>query len=315
MHFARELVFWECREKVASETDVDIPYPDDPMRADPRPLKTFIDVRKRRHLEVLSKAIIPADMRDNEYARTDFYHKWCQFLAAYTKCYLTKGDDLLVALHGIVQDITETLNINIVAGMCTEYLITELCWQSDESQKPRRPPLKFSPSWSWISSTGPVQFAGCQPKFDPLNYSMASVSSVEVDMTPSGELIHASLRLHCGLIPTNHHYDSDFNSYEFALDLKHVPSILGCTEVKLQHDTAVFTHRFQHLQCYFVPLHYENGFKEASWALGMIIVPSEDHPGCYRRVGSCTQYDENRDSDWNKLEVYSAMEKRTIELV
>jgi hypothetical protein len=315
MHFARELVFWECREKVSSETDSNITYFDDTSMADLRPLKTFIDIHKRRHQEMPPRGVLPANIRENGYTHRDFYHKWCQFLSAYTQCYLTKGDDLFVALHGIVQDVTETLKITIVAGMCTEYLIAELCWLSARGETPRRPPLTFSPSWSWTSSTRPVIFAGCRPNFSPLNHCMASVSRIEVDMTPSEELVHASLFLNCGLIPMNHHYDVNTDSYELSLDLDRVPSTLGDIYASLEHDTAVFTQRFQHLQCYFLPLHYQPEVKYRSFAEGIIIVPSEDDTSSYRRVGYCMQYNQNTDPDWNKVDVYSAMAKRTIELV
>jgi hypothetical protein len=317
MHFARELVFWECREKLASETDASFPYLEDvsTTMTDPRPLKAFIDTHKRRHLGLSSSGVISANIGENQYAHTDFYYYWCQFLGAYTKCYLTKGDDILVALQGIVQDISETLKINIVAGMCTEYLIAELCWYSEMKEEARRPALAFSPSWSWISSTRLVKFAGCSRNFEPLNHCMASVSSFEVDTTPSGELTHASLSLDCGLIPLNHHYDADLDTYKFTLGPERAPWILGYIYAPLQHDTAVFTSRFQHLQCYFVPLYYSTDARWGSVAEGMTVVPSEDHPGCYRRVGYCFQHDRNTDPDWNKVEVYSAMEKRIIELV
>jgi hypothetical protein len=314
MHFARELVFWECREELASETDTTFSYSPRQTDEGPRELKSFIDINKRRHrLELLSGG---ANTRDDRYPYAEFYHKWSLFLGAYTKCHLTKGGDVLVALQGIVQDITEALEVNVISGMCAEFMVAELCWQTNIKNTPCRQPLAFSPSWSWISSTRPIYFAGCHRSFDPLKHCMASFVSAEVEIMPSGEPVDASLLLNCGLIPMNHHYDSVDDRYEFALDLEHVPPIPpNRTNVGLDHDSAVFTRRFQHLQCYFVPLCYESDPKYGSTAYGMTIVPSEDRPGSYMRVGYCCQYDNNKDPDWNKVETYRTMERRTITLV
>jgi hypothetical protein len=317
MHFARELVLWECREKVESETN---PYTSlhhmDPeiQGPDSQPLRTFIGFRRRSRLENSAKGAEFDKIGADRSSDVDFYYNWCQFRAVYTKCGLTKGDDVLTALQGIVQDVKEILNITMVAGMWERYMISELCWYNLMWETSCRPPPPHSPSWSWISSNKPIYSKGELSQYsEPLRHSMASVSSIQVGTTPSADFGCTSILLKCRLIPVSIDYQPILGSRKITLDTE---SFVRCWEhafLFFKDETAIVTRTHPHLQHYFLMLRFianEDHFTE-----GILVQPCDHRPRSFTRIGYWYFRDWKTAANWNMQDVYKSMEEQTIELV
>ncbi|KAJ4984167.1 heterokaryon incompatibility protein [Stagonosporopsis vannaccii] len=177
MHFARGMLYWECHELFASEL-----YPDG--YAIPNPLTQFFDFRllksKNFTTRILATCKILATRKNlrskdglaaslKSISLISIYRDWLKLRAMYTHCERTREEDMLVALAGIAEEVTNMLSVHLpavrkysrpetdnifIAGMWKPLLLTELCWSvairptgvADKPEKWR------APTWSWATS-------------------------------------------------------------------------------------------------------------------------------------------------------------------
>jgi hypothetical protein len=309
MHFANDILFWECQESFTSET-----HPNGhPDRYDDsigsRALKTWFDRYERRRVANGDSAV----EKHTELQSSDMlYSKWRQFLQFYTSCKLTVGADVLVALDGVSREIATTLQDEMIAGLWKRRMLSELCWRIFET-KPCRPPFRTAPSWSWASTTSSISFDHQRGSWS----SMAKVEQAYVDLSPSGALKHASLILRCHLIPINLECTRD--EYLPWLDL--TTKLAPCAVRTTLDDKAYwdFAGLYEDFGTYALLLQHNSSLDSGRCrAKGIIVRPAPGYaPGSYKRIGFCNMwyYTGPGHSTTEPEIIQECAELQTIELV
>jgi hypothetical protein len=300
LHFARELLFWECRESFTCEN-----YPDALTHwvTEARNLKLFLHEHKTR-----SATGTDTDPKDDH----RIYYRWCQFRAFYTNCQLSYGKDILVALRGISQEVADVLHDEMVVGLWKNFLIKELCWYCpDTSMNPRRPSYPGPcPSWTWVTSTKPTasNILFSHGALRSLG-SMAVVVDIRVDTTLSGDFSRASIIINCRLIPAS--YTSALTSIKHD---KHVELSDYPLHVYFDDAAPSAENSKSNLRCYLLILLF--GPYNAVVLEGLIIVPCTNSIRAYKRIGYFQFRDSTEPTKFSKInDFHDAMEEQTIELV
>jgi len=195
LHFARKLVFWECRDAITCETH-------------PEGLPGWIQSGNLEDDLYSLKRIVndlSQDLHDDiglrQESADEIYWCWCKFLALYTSFRLTKESDILVAIHGIAQDVGERIQDELVAGLWRKRLVQDLCWSIRYKKSfPRRPATWRGPSWSWVASAQPVRASRSGLSNTGESYELSNIVDVQVTMDASGNLARAVIMLRCRLL-------------------------------------------------------------------------------------------------------------------
>ncbi|KAF2821373.1 HET-domain-containing protein [Ophiobolus disseminans] len=208
MHFSRTQLFWECHEVIASEN-----YPSGlPLWALPSYRNS--PTRLKRHLYQLGLRRADLSLENHKVCRdasnldsqrlpdNELYFSWSAFRITYTKCAMTKEDDMLVAIQGIAQQFGHALGDQLVAGLWHSRLLEELCWFKLFAVKAPRPKWR-APSWSWASGTGTTWISNTLRfhRHCPTKEIWGDLVDVDVKANASGQIERAALRLRCKLLP------------------------------------------------------------------------------------------------------------------
>jgi hypothetical protein len=313
IHFAREMLFWECRECFNSDI-----YPtghfSNPQYVDnsgnSSDLKTWLAAFKdRRSHDCGDSTRTGIETRDDK----DFYQKWIRFRTFYTHCNLTKGDDILVALGGISQEIGTVMHDEMVAGLWKRRSIEELCWYiADCSEKPCRPPFPTGPRWSWVSSTKPI-LGNSPPYAQNGRYNnLVDVIHMEANATPSGALENASIVIQGRLIPVTFLSASDTASatilWDSTFDFSQCQASVYPDNVAA--DETICSTMAAFVLILRMGVSYYNF--EAS---GLLIVPDKGQSGIYRRLGYCEFEDMSDPTESCLVKIHWSAEVQRIELV
>lgn len=208
IHFAGDLILWECRETKGSNqlpwhhmTPVDDFQPW-PIRNDP------------------SESLVPngaVSLRD----------RWYELMEDYSSRSLTKEKDKLPALSGLASKFREHFRTGqYLAGLWSNHLPSALLWKTtngprdDQSHSVRRLTSYMAPSWSWASLDGGVTFESqrlyCgskniseRPKESAADYDFGDliVDSTDIQskgVDPFGEIMSASLVLRGTVVSVYH---------------------------------------------------------------------------------------------------------------
>ncbi|KAH8743415.1 heterokaryon incompatibility protein-domain-containing protein [Hyaloscypha sp. PMI_1271] len=139
MHFAT-YPFWECQKVVLSEA-----YPNEKFH-------------HYRHSWLLDPVKLSSK------ARSSPGGIWSSVVEDYSRCFLTKPTDKLVAISGIAKALHPGCEQDYFAGLWRETFLAHLLWKAkkildgyDESTV-RLENVYVAPSWSWASIEGPVEF-------------------------------------------------------------------------------------------------------------------------------------------------------------
>jgi len=180
LHFGKEQLFWECRTDNYCET-----FPDGlpPLLRDSSTyLSKFI-------YEDFKRAVVSDTMQcgrlqnvRHRSAKDKIEVFWETLVTDYSRCGLTKGEDKLIALAGMAQDMWQLqknkLNINAtyLAGIWKSHLPHALLWKIEPQNA--RPVEYRAPTWSWASVDGLVTW--CDQRWaNDFKYT-AEVLSVDV---------------------------------------------------------------------------------------------------------------------------------------
>jgi hypothetical protein len=211
MHFTSTQIFWECNESTACENyPFGLPTWAVPrLREDPRKLKNYF--RKpdlyaaKAHQAIDSHTKMSVDVPNKD----DVYNSWHRFLEQYSNCGLTKDQDKLVALKGIADVMSHTIEDRLVAGLWRSHLPQELCWYKLLPDDPAtsEPSSWRAPTWSWASSNAMIT-TGKGTYHQRHNQSVTWIDIVDLDVNeaPSGELISASMCVRCKVVPAIIHF-------------------------------------------------------------------------------------------------------------
>jgi len=233
MHFSKEVLFWECLERLANEASPNgLPHigwnsTDQHVSYVPAFKMHVRDLHDDRSAVSHVGRFEDRGHVSNIPPKLD-YGLWLEFISAYTNCAMTKQDDCLVALSGIAQDVANATNDQLVAGLWKGHLLDELCWRVSRFVgltlpfESCRPAVWRAPTWSWASLTSPIRFPWqLSPAGDPVPTHKADIVHCSVDERPSGQVIRASLLLRCRLIPvTVHMYNNAHWGIKFRADLE-----------------------------------------------------------------------------------------------
>lgn len=230
VHFAKEQVFWECRESIACETyplglpaslrqntAVDIKTLDlgDQPRDDKwsskyvfgRP-ETSEKILRRlwgKLTRMLKPTIVQEVSLNASLNPPSVYKDWDAVVELYSQGSLTFAADKLVALSGLASTVLENgrtvVDDGYLAGLWHSSLPGHLLWITQENLKAQR--LRetvdkyIAPSWSWASIDGRISFRLCQRNYNFKEYA-ATLEAAEVELESSlrfGQVRSGSIRL------------------------------------------------------------------------------------------------------------------------
>jgi hypothetical protein len=178
LHFSADELFWECRERMASET-----FPDGFPMATIHPIHQF--------------------------PSRDDLTSWCQTISIYSKADLTYTSDKMIAISGVARNFQERFPDQYLAGLWKGNLGRQLCWavQQRDTKPETKPTVYRAPSWSWASTDQPVSWkllstvdvSTSKPNQDVL-VRLLYFNSIPVGIDLLGQLKDAKLELACGPI-------------------------------------------------------------------------------------------------------------------
>lgn len=162
-------VHWDCITSSASESSpVSISLLDETNPEEAWALKLL-----RRTL---------AGSLSNHELRKRICDAWLEVIKNYSARVLTKPDDRLIALVGIIEPLKGILNEEPIAGMWRNQLWQQLIWWTDTTTPPLRENSGFTaPSWSWLSVQERVYYhnslPGDRPPQDALQHKFTDLES------------------------------------------------------------------------------------------------------------------------------------------
>ncbi|KAJ4130215.1 hypothetical protein NW768_007198 [Fusarium equiseti] len=129
LHFGEHQVYWECREKRASETN-------------PNGLEIYGNGVPFKGLAKGPPGVV----------------SWTQLVMAYSKCALSFPSDKLVAFSAIARSYASYLPDEYIAGMWRNHLRNDLLWLAFANTESEHTRYKTytAPTWSWASINGMV---------------------------------------------------------------------------------------------------------------------------------------------------------------
>ena len=147
VHFSN-YIFWECESLVACDATP-------PGRSAGFPIgrESFYT----RFLQVIDQASAQGNVDGKTNHKQAARSIWWDLVHAYSRCMLSKDEDILVAISGIANILETTLNDQCVAGLWKRSLLEDLLWNSVTAV--RQFPLR-APSWSWASMKGEILHSG-----------------------------------------------------------------------------------------------------------------------------------------------------------
>lgn len=159
------------------------------------------------------------------------YQVWNDILESYVKCALTKPEDKLVAISGVVKECANIMDDEYLAGIWRKNLINGLLWVAkDELYPGPSPPVRSAvyraPSWSWASLDAP----GTYTQELNLYGDYAQVLDVHVaplGNDPTGQLTHACLHLRGHLVKTRRKPTYDIMVPSFGKFIADTEELMG----------------------------------------------------------------------------------------
>jgi len=287
LHFGSQQVFWECQEQHASET---MPWSMYYGHQDG-------DVPRKR----LWKFLIGEETSsDPENPYKNLFLEWYATLSTYSNCKLTYASDKLVAISGLADDMKSALNIRrphthhkYVAGLWAEDLRFGLCWLLRGSG--RRPEVYRAPSWSPMSLDGSIYWEG-SPERGEFTCHVADADCTAVTLCindlDTGEVTGGQLKLRgpwMAIQTTTARYEDDEPNVRRLAYLKHYdPDSVPDRSQGIEVSLSVFYDAMDDImeQAFCMPM-YTTSIRETSnsYFRGIVLVPVEDRPSTYRRIG------------------------------
>ncbi|CAJ0538700.1 Ff.00g066840.m01.CDS01 [Fusarium sp. VM40] len=155
IHFCRQEIFWECRQRFCCES-----FPESLPSAEVLDLSQTASLRQ-----------LPTELaKDSPWAGImDFpiedlpYDGWDDVVKAYTKCQFTYPQDKLVAIAGVARHMKSSIKDIYLAGMWKKRLSAELAWwvyPDRDRYTYGQEPSYYAPSFSWASVKGQINSSG-----------------------------------------------------------------------------------------------------------------------------------------------------------
>jgi hypothetical protein len=247
LHFTSTQLFWECHEKIACET-----FPDN--------LPPFLKCNKVWN-SFFNKKPVTKSM-------------WWWIVQWYSRCELTMAKDKFPAISGLARIVSLQSGDEYVAGMWRKDLELQLCWVVFGRQRCRKTAPYIAPTWSWASLNATIVYPlGMRNEKDEKTSFLAQVLDVRLQPAgpdPLGQLASASLQLGCSrMLQGTLRHDRGWFMTVGNEDMR-LHAFLD--EINLMYEVIV------------VPL-LERFDRLDSKIWGLIIEPTKQKPGQYRRLG------------------------------
>ena len=305
LHFGKKQLLWECNELRACEV-----YPK-------RMPSSSLEDDGYIH-QYLKKSFATIIQRGSDITLTfaQVYETWAILVQYYSSCDLTKSEDKLVAISGIVKRLQPLFRTDYLAGLWKDHLLQQLLWHVESHDKAGRSllgekrPEYRAPSWSWASIDAPI-VPHQQPDYLKVIH-MATI--IEAHVTPvtediTGQILNSYIRLRAPLFPVEVGESTKPGYLSLRLDWERLEST--CDAVPdVWPQSAV-----EGLQ--FVPLlmtwFFHDAEREPLEIYGLIIQPLEGKRGVYQRWGYL-QYPQypGLESSWSSKRAYSDLGFRLI---
>ncbi|KIJ63949.1 hypothetical protein HYDPIDRAFT_175721 [Hydnomerulius pinastri MD-312] len=94
----------------------------------------------------------------------EIYDFWTDIQISYTRCLLTRFDDRLVAISGVIKRIEMLTGWTNVWGLWRERMLEDILWFVDEPMRRPETDQYLAPTWSWIGVEGRVMMAIGSPE-------------------------------------------------------------------------------------------------------------------------------------------------------
>lgn len=264
VHYTETQVLWECRTIQASEG---LPYG--------------------------NPALWPTRMLDNELNDELLLKAWHGAVEDYSARDLTFFTDKIPALSGLAAAISEykPANCQYLAGLWEDNFLSDLQWSSRYIRcsdiKNRRYPKYVAPTWSWVSVAGPISYEYAPKQRHSIKNSTSDpeyvlkVLDISVQTStndPFGAVRQATLTCAAGLVPglvREKYWDNP--DYEVK------------TPEGLLIGIAIFDVETEILDGVDVDvvycIHLGGPGLEDGRGLGLVVLPTGNRKGEYRRVG------------------------------
>lgn len=155
LHFGKDQWFWQCREETFAE------------------IAGFEDGETNIGSDLgMSQSILKDDIK--------FTHWWTKIAETYSRLDFTIAGDRFVALQGLVSEIKKIKPQEHYYGMWSNKFYIQLMWYVDANSQRETvetfktgdsttpaPPMPYTPSWSWMSSPGPVGHPRLSDAYEP----------------------------------------------------------------------------------------------------------------------------------------------------
>lgn len=315
--FGRDYVFWDCPQRL--ESDV-LPGYD--------ASKVWKQSSFEQARMAVPKCTTPAVSRSTLSWRDDAFSAWKKIVQVYSACDFTYITDKPIAIlgmaemMGLAQQASYTDDnsgweggpefIPYWGGLWLRDMCRQLAWKVSRSGLRRN---SCAPSWSWLSIEGPVEwqdfYLAPAPTKDGLERKMPITSALATiawsdqqskETRLSFNEVSSDLKIWCGLHTfrvTDPEGSWDGGSYRrepseqllymtssrgIGLELK--PNDLDCEDIDVE-------------TLYFLPLIYDYknhepdnryvyGFEKHLKVVGILVQPTDDQVGTYRRCGSAS---------------------------
>jgi hypothetical protein len=187
VHFAANMVFWECHERRATEVD---------------PAGLGLSDKGVVYEEVSDFMPIFRDLERKIEGASQVIHEWYSFIEGYTGAEFTFVGDRLPALSGIAAIIQKHMPQRYGAGLWESAIPEGLAWFVEDVLTANTSHLSGTraesdfmlPSWSWAASRGRVRFLSTLETWK----TMLHVENWEVKsrgIHTSGQVLEARLRV------------------------------------------------------------------------------------------------------------------------
>lgn len=146
LHFGPSGIDWECTELYESST------------------RGYNANLKQALFGIKSQVTPPPDFCISD-ELWSFLDSWARILSTFSGCDVTLPQDRLVALNGIVEDVSRKSGFTSIAGLWKEVLPLELLWHrkekipmanTDAAGHSDAGEVYIAPSWSWAACNGEV---------------------------------------------------------------------------------------------------------------------------------------------------------------
>jgi hypothetical protein len=148
IHYTGQQIVWQCKTCIASEDNQYEFKSDDQTTCVP---KDLINLQTRQANPAGKLAPKPS----LESCR------WYKLLANYTSRHITYASDILPGLSGLAREVQDLTEARYLAGIWDGHpriFLRTLLWNSSHGRKPNTLALNGSPSWSWASIQGKIEY-------------------------------------------------------------------------------------------------------------------------------------------------------------